>query len=127
MKSTYSEAIEPAIRDDAGYNCIRIDAKEYNGAIMDQIKAEIRQSRFVVADLTNHSNGVYFESGFADGLGIPVIWTCSDEHADKTHFDTKHLNQIRWATHAELRERLANRIKATIGVGPLKPRPAVSS
>src|SRR5262249_14499882 len=68
MKKTYAEAIEPAVRDDCGFACRRIDAKEYNGGIVDEIKAEIHQSRFVVADVTAHSHGVYYEAGFADGL-----------------------------------------------------------
>jgi hypothetical protein len=122
MKATYVEAIEPAIRDDCGYNCRRIDAKEYNGAVVDEIKAEIRESRFVVADLTNHRNGVYFEAGFADGLGIPVIYTCAEADADNTHFDTKHFNQIRWTSHEDLRKRLSDRVRGTIGRGPLEPR-----
>jgi hypothetical protein len=45
MKKTYSEAIEPAVRDDCGFDCRRIDAKEYNGGVVDEIKAEIRESR----------------------------------------------------------------------------------
>ena len=32
--------------------------------------AEIRRSRFVVADYTGQVNGVYFEAGFALGLGL---------------------------------------------------------
>jgi nucleoside 2-deoxyribosyltransferase len=122
MHDTYKNAILPAVRDDCGFDCRRIDAKEYNGAIIDEIKAEIRQTRFVVADVTHHSNGVYYEAGFADGLGVPVIWACSSDDAEETHFDTKHLNQIRWTSHEDFRKRLASRIIATIGRGPLKPR-----
>jgi hypothetical protein len=32
--------------------------------------AEIQKSRFVVADYTGQRNGVYFEVGFAVGLGL---------------------------------------------------------
>lgn len=126
MQKTFTEAIEPAVRDDCGFNCKRIDAKEYNGGVVDEIKAEIRESRFIVADVTQHRNGVYFEAGFADGLGIPVIWTCNDADAGNTHFDTQHLNQIRWKSHDDLRARLANRIRATIGKGPLKARDPIA-
>lgn len=125
MTPTYTDAIEPAVRDDCGYECKRIDAKEYNGAIIDEIKAEIQQSRFVVADLTHQSKGVYYEAGFADGLGIPVVWTCRKDHAKETHFDTKHINQIQWTSHEELRTRLKNRIIGTIGRGPLAPRKTI--
>jgi hypothetical protein len=48
----------------------------------DVIVAEIRRSRFLVADFTCEPGkvrgGVYFEAGFARGLNIPIIWTCRD-------------------------------------------------
>jgi hypothetical protein len=51
------------------------------------------------------------------GLDIPVIWTCRDDDGKNTHFDAEHFNQIRWKTFDELREKLTNRIRATIGKG----------
>jgi hypothetical protein len=57
----------------AGYEAQRIDLKEHANKICDEIVAEIRRSRFVVADFTKHRGGVYFEAGFAQGLGLPVI------------------------------------------------------
>lgn len=119
VRDAFLSGIKPAIEDDCHYRCARIDAQEFNGDVVDQIMAEIRESRFVVCDLTGHRNGVYFEAGFAMGLGIPVIWTCRDDAAQGTHFDTEHFNQIRWSMPAELRKKLATRIRATIGIGPL--------
>jgi len=47
-----------------------------------EIIAEIRRSRFLVADFTCESGsvrgGVYFETGFAMGIDIPIIWTCKN-------------------------------------------------
>lgn len=51
MKAAYENGIAPAIRD-AGYLPLRIDAKEHNNKIDDEIILEIRRSRFVVADFT---------------------------------------------------------------------------
>jgi hypothetical protein len=53
------------------------------------------------------------------GQGIDVIWTCRDDAGEGTHFDAEHFNQIRWKAPADLREKLQNRIRATIGRGPL--------
>jgi hypothetical protein len=50
---------------DAGYEPLRIDAKEHVNKICDEIIAEIRRSRFVVADYTGHRGGVYYEAGYA--------------------------------------------------------------
>lgn len=51
VASAYDHGIEPAIRQ-AGYKVMRIDRKEHNNKIDDEIIAEIRRSRFLVADFT---------------------------------------------------------------------------
>jgi hypothetical protein len=76
MGDAYKNGFVPAI-DKAGYKPLRIDKKHHVNKIDDEILAEIRRSRFVVSDFTCESSkvrgGVYFEAGFAMGLGIPVI------------------------------------------------------
>jgi len=120
MDEAYLKAIQPAIGQ-AGYRATRVDMVEHNGWIMDKVLGDIRLAPFIVADFTGNRNGVYFEAGFARGLGIPVIHTCRQEHLDKAHFDTKQLNHVLWQTPDELREKLYNRIAGTIGMGPHKP------
>jgi hypothetical protein len=73
LETSYKEAIKKAI-ESTGFEPMRVDLKEHNGKICDAIIAEIRKSKFVVADFTGHRGGVYFEAGYAMGLGIPVIW-----------------------------------------------------
>ena len=57
---------------------------------------------------------MYFEAGFAMGLGRPVIWTCRKDDIDNAHFDTRQYNHIVWENEKELYEKLKNRIEATI-------------
>lgn len=57
MKEPFEKGIDPAIRD-AGYDPLRIDQKEHNNKIDDEIIAEIRRSRFVVADFTLSHNRI---------------------------------------------------------------------
>ena len=66
--------------------------------IDDQMRVAIRNSRFVVADLTHACRGSYWEGGFAEGLGRPVIYTCEKAMWDqeKSHFDTNHLATVIW-------------------------------
>jgi hypothetical protein len=108
--------------EDAGYDPIRIDRQEHNEKIDDLIIAEISRSRFLVADFTHGESGmrggVYYEAGFAHGLKIPVIFTCRADRINEIHFDTRQYNHIIWSTPEELREKLCNRICATIGDGP---------
>lgn len=110
--------------EDAGYKPQRMDRKNHNNKIDDEIIAEIRRSRFLVADFTQGRTGarggVYYEAGFAHGMHIPVIFTCRKDAIKKVHFDTRQYNHITWTTPDELREQLAQRISATIGDGPLK-------
>ncbi len=121
MQQALEHGIEPAIKD-AGYKPLRIDQKEHINKIDDEIIAEIRRSRFLVADFTHGVDGarggVYYEAGFAHGLNLPVIFTCREDAVEELHFDTEHYNHIVWTTPADLREKLTNRILAVIGEGP---------
>lgn len=118
--------IESAVRS-TGYKPLRIDDAEYLGGVMDEILAQIRESKFVIADLTNNRGGVYYEAGFAVGLGIPVIPTCRKDHLDdgtnRVHFDVQHLNLLAWETDklSAFGKRLENRILSVFGRGPLPP------
>jgi nucleoside 2-deoxyribosyltransferase len=113
MEKYYSEGIEQAIRT-CGYRPLRVDKLEHNGKICDAIVAEIRRSAFLVADFTGHRGGVYFEAGYAMGLGIPVIWLCKESDINDAHFDTRQYNHILWNNEKELFEKLRNRIDATV-------------
>lgn len=123
MDEAWENAIKPAI-EDSGYRPVRIDKTEFNERIDDEIIAEIRRARFLVADFTQGRDGarggVYYEAGFAHGLDLPVIFTCRKDVIDEglIHFDTRQYNHIVWETPQELRKRLAERIGATIGDGP---------
>ncbi len=126
MNEAYENGIASGVQD-AGYEPVRIDRKDFNGKIDDEIIAEIRRSRFVVADFTQGESGarggVYYEAGFAHGLDIPVIFTCREDGCKDVHFDTNHYNHIFWSDSEDLRARLSKRISAVIGDGPNKPRP----
>lgn len=112
-EGAYKDGIERAINE-SGFRPLRVDKLEHNNKICDLIIAEIRKSAFLVADFTGHRGGVYFEAGFALGLGIPVIWLCRKDEIDQAHFDTRQYNHIVWENEAELYSKLLNRINATI-------------
>ena len=92
--------------------------KEHANKIDDEIIAEIRRSAFIVADFTGHRQNVYFEAGFAIGLGLPVIWTCRHDEIKNLHFDIRQYNCIDWKDEPELALRLQRRIEAMLGRGP---------
>ncbi len=123
MSEAWEKGIKPAIRD-SGYEPFRIDEAEDAGRIDDRIIAEIRRSRFIVTDLTHGAEGarggVYYEAGFAHGLGKPVIFTCRKDLIEKVHFDIRQYNHILWEKPEDLRTNLANRISAVVGDGPAR-------
>lgn len=123
VQSAYIDAIKPALIE-SGYKPIRVDEIEHSDKIDDRIIAEIKRARFIIADFTAEPTkprgGVYYEAGFAQGLGIPVIWTCRTDRIDDVHFDTRQFNHITWNTPEELKEKLIIRVAAVVGDGPFK-------
>jgi len=105
------EAIRKGIQS-AGYIAVFIDEVQHNDFITPELLKHIRDSKFVVVDLTHKNNGAYFEEGYAMGLGKPVIQLCKE--GIQLHFDIAQKNTIMWASEADIPERLRKRIIATI-------------
>ncbi|MCL6272544.1 nucleoside 2-deoxyribosyltransferase [Muricauda sp. 2012CJ35-5] len=101
---------------ECGYHPILIDEQHFDAdiTINDAIIAEIKKSRFVVADFTEQKCGVYFEAGFAVGLKRPVIYSCSQEDFKNTHFDTNHYPHVIYESLEQLRSKLKAKIEAWI-------------
>lgn len=124
MQNIYSVAIKPAIEFEDRFTSVKIDNIEHCNDINDEMISQIRKSRFMVADLTGYRGGVYWEAGFAEGLGIPVIYTCHEQwlnsnkdlEIEGVHFDLNHRNMILWNEEnlEEFKQRLINRIGAII-------------
>jgi len=96
LKPVWLEGIKPAVKIDCKMDPVRMDFVEHNDKICDKMIADIRTCQFLVADVTRQRANVYFEGGFAMGLGRPVIWTCSEDDRKEVHFDTRQYNHIFW-------------------------------
>ncbi|WP_372783469.1 hypothetical protein [Phenylobacterium sp.] len=87
------------------------------GLIDDQMRVGLRNARFAVSDLTHASRGAYWEAGFAEGAGKPVIYTCRKDQweTEHPHFDTNHLTTIVWDPEAlsDAATRMTAMIRAT--------------
>jgi hypothetical protein len=97
LNSLLDLVLKPAAKR-AGFDLFKLDDRPKAGLIDDRMRVEIRASDFVVADLTHDNLGAYWEAGFAEGLGKPVIYICerSKFEATQTHFDTNHHLTIVW-------------------------------
>jgi hypothetical protein len=118
MKKEFEKTIIRAINDasDGKLEAIRVSSStpEHNIKIDDELIAMIKASKAVIADFTGDRTAVYYEAGFAMGLGIPVIWTCKDIDFDKLSFDTRQYPHIKWKDEDDLYEQVVNRLKAKI-------------
>lgn len=112
MDKVFEDGFKPAL-ETTGFQALRIDKKEHNNKIDDEIIAEINKSGLLIADFTGHRGGVYFEAGYALGLGIPVIFTCKENEIGSAHFDTRQYSHIVWKESEDLRVQLIRRIQAT--------------
>lgn len=83
---------------EAGFDLVRLDEHPQAGSIDERLRVEIRRSAFIISDLTDANPGAYWEAGFAEGLGKPVIYTCETNVFEEigTHFDTNHHYTIKW-------------------------------
>ncbi|PIX55312.1 MAG: hypothetical protein COZ50_03395 [Zetaproteobacteria bacterium CG_4_10_14_3_um_filter_54_28] len=95
LNEIYSDGFQVGIVG-AGYNPIRMDQIEHINRIDDEIIKQINASKFVVADFSGHRGGVYFEAGYALGIGLPVFWTCKKSDVTDLHFDIRQFNCIDW-------------------------------
>ncbi len=109
------DAIKIALKE-TGYEAIIIDEENVDSdkTINDAIIASLKKCKFCIADFSFHSNGVYFESGFALGQGKKVIYTCSEEEFKNAHFDIRPLQHIIYKSSEQLTKDLINKIEAYI-------------
>jgi len=119
LNSLFRDMLVPAV-DKTGFKLKRLDDEQPAGLIDDRMRVEIRQSRFLISDLTHRNPGAYWEAGYAEGLGKPVIYTCRKDVFDRTdsrpHFDTNHHLTVVWdpSNLNVATEKLKNTIRATL-------------
>jgi hypothetical protein len=113
LNKAVDECFRPAV-DRAGFRLRLLTDDQGAGLIDDQLRSAMLASRFIIADLSHGNQGAYWEAGFGEGLGLPVIYTCeaSKWTESKTHFDTNHLVTIIW-NPADL-QKAQNQMTATI-------------
>lgn len=139
MDNLWRDGFHPALAGQS-WNPVRIDQEHFSGRIDDEIMKRVRRSGLLIADITGARHGVYFEAGFAMGLGVPVIWTCNqgwrtqlqtevnpnnlaeptfEEKSwfDVAHFDTRTFQHILWKDAEDLKRQLSTRLEA-LGLVP---------
>ena len=113
LDGVVENTFKPAVKE-TGFDLFKLVDRPKAGLIDDRLRVEIQTSRFLIADLTHENQGAYWEAGFAEGLGKPVIYTCEEKKFEhlQTHFDTNHHLTIKW--NADKPEGAAEELKSTI-------------
>lgn len=131
------EALKAGITG-AGYSAELMDEIIHNHQIVPEMLRLIKESKFLIMDITEPNFGAYYEAGYAQGLGKEVIVTCREdvfntkdykcEHkqdngedcryklvASKPHFDIAQKQILVWKDFDDLTRQLTEWIKFIIG------------
>lgn len=93
-----------------GNEAYYVDLDAHNGNISDKIIEKIRNCKFLVADFTYQNTGVYYEVGYAKGIGKTVIYTCRQDDFVNVHFDIKQVQFVVWNDENDLEVKLKEQI-----------------
>ena len=118
------EAIKKGISD-AGFSPEFIDEIVHNHQIVPEMFKLIRESRFLILEISDPNYGAYYEAGYALGKGKEVIICCSknifekdfgeESKYRKPHFDIAQKQILIWDGYEDLQKKLSEWIKAIIG------------
>lgn len=101
--------------EQVGAVCDRVDRREFQGNVVDEIQRMIRKSVAVIVDLSESKPNVLYEAGFAHALKKPCVHICSTP-VERLPFDV-----AQWKTSVyqagqthKLRKDLTQRLKAIL-------------
>jgi hypothetical protein len=105
------EAIKAGAKE-CGITAERIDEDERNDPITDRMLEAIGKAEFVIVDLTRERPNVFFEAGYAHGLGKVPVYVARE--GTSLQFDVKDYPVIFFKNMKELREGIARRLRAIV-------------
>ena len=117
------DVVKPAVKEATGYELVDLRDVSKAGLIDNLMVTTIRDSTFVIADLTHNNRGAYWEAGYAEGLGKAVVYICRKEAFNDgkgTHFDTNHYTTIQWSMDDidSFRQELTATLRRSLAVFP---------
>ena len=111
LESYYEEAVKPTL-ESFGLECVRVDQENFDGTIITQIRANIKNCRIMIADFTEDRPNCYFELGFGVALGKDIIFQRlnAPKYNPNIPFDVKDYPHILYTTIKDLREKLTAKL-----------------
>lgn len=84
----FNDVIVPVCRQ-MGLEPFRASQTYYPGLVIADIQRQIRESRVIIAEITPVNRNVYYEVGFADAIGKPVILIADGAKLAQLPFDVR--------------------------------------
>lgn len=112
---TFDAIARAMSRVDARLTVQRVDQQPGAIAITDEIHRSLRKAGLVICDLTEARPNVYYELGYAKGIGQRLI--CVAREGTTIHFDAYGLKVLFFRTYRDLEERLFNEGRQLVGLG----------
>lgn len=95
FSSEYDDIYKLGIKEAAkskDVDAYRLDEELFDQGMLDKIYSEIRECDFIIADLSNRNPNVFYELGYAHGIGkLSILITQASENIP---FDLKHRRHI---------------------------------
>ncbi len=98
------------ILEKRGYSCTKTDEEHYFGAVTEKIFEKIAESDIIVAEVTEPNPNVYYEVGYAHGMGKEPILVARE--GSKLPFDIQSLRCIFYKSNVSLRQHLDDCLQA---------------
>lgn len=93
------------------YDASTVADTKHTEYITEKIMVGIKNCKFMVADFSNPNNaGVYFEAGYARGLGKHVIHVVPKNKLKELHFDTLQIIHIAYSNYEDLKDQLRTKV-----------------
>ena len=94
---------------DLDYEAKRVDEANLFKRIVPEITRQVRQSAFVVADVTEQKANVFYELGFADGIGKEVILVA--QKGSDLPFDINDVPVLFWESFTDFEKEFRKRVE----------------
>ena len=103
------------------YECRRVDNASLTDRIVPEIFSSIKKAAFIIVDLSEHKPNVYYELGFAQGLGKDCVVTAYKD--TPLPFDVADIPTIFWEGQKQLKDQLREKLKVIAETHGRKYRP----
>ena len=99
LESFVRAVVESAVEDDIGCDLVDMSNTATARIIDGTMRTQIKNSAFVIADLTHDNHEAYWGLGYAEGLRKPVVYICEKKKFEEkgTHFDPNYCTTVLWS------------------------------